>query len=579
MALTDTNHEGKNNDDNNSSHLFVRPLFGARKPVDALQRSSRLNPYRSAQVQTFPGTTDEEVAVLNSPLTNAQKMMLEDAFIADPVVRRGVTLFAKFLLGKRTHTTVDINKEFMTPQAQEQALATTFKQQEIDELKTMIDKINRQVKFREKIEAAVIQALVGGRSALLVEKQGEMPIDLKVLNWGKLGRVFADKDTWQLLGVEYADRPKDKPLLADELLYFTWQDYNISPDSLYHGLSVVQPIADISETVRLITSEDLKESARTSWASSGIVQFPANTSQSRITEFLAGFYPGTWNGTSQAVEIKTHDLDPKVDKMMAVAVEGQRMIHRGLGVPSFLMGFEQITNRATSELVMHAWRESDLNHARTWLQGILEPQWYDSLVAIRFPDIDLQEMAIKAKLEFEDITMESLKDRADTVIPLLQAGLITLEKALKILDMEDILEQLLAEREQRRRELEAEAEKLKQQKAEQLEQFRQQQQQQEPQEQKQRDEEEKDLEDDDEEELRVRRRRASIIEEVKQAALASIPQPQQQQQQQQEPPRDDTKRRLAEAEHKVRMELLEKQRNLIERMNLRIAKYEGQTAS
>src|SRR5215216_6567088 len=169
MALTDTNHnEGNNNDDaenNSQQHLFVRPLFGARKPVDALQRSSRLNPYRSAQVQAFPGTTDEEVAVLNSPLTNAQKMMLEDAFIADPVVRRGVTLFAKFLLGKRTHTTVDINKEFMTPQAQEQALATTFKQQEIDELKTMIDKINRQVKFREKIEAAVIQALVGGRSA------------------------------------------------------------------------------------------------------------------------------------------------------------------------------------------------------------------------------------------------------------------------------------------------------------------------------------------------------------------------------------------------------------------------------
>ena len=53
-------------------------------------------------------------------------MMLEDTFVADGTVRRAVTLFAKFLLGKRTKTVVDINREFMSPDMQEQAVADTF---------------------------------------------------------------------------------------------------------------------------------------------------------------------------------------------------------------------------------------------------------------------------------------------------------------------------------------------------------------------------------------------------------------------------------------------------------------------
>jgi len=117
-----------------------------------------------------------------------------------------------------------------------------------------------------------------------------------------------------------------------------------------------------------------------------------------------------------------------------------------------------VPNRAVADLAMNAWRESDLNHARTWLQGIVEPQWYDSLMMLRYPDMDLERFWLKAKLEFEDITFETLKDRSEAIIPLYQAGLITIEKALKILDMEDVLEQIQAQQRilaaQRKEELE-----------------------------------------------------------------------------------------------------------------------------
>jgi len=403
-------------------------------------------------------SNNDRVAVLNEQLRKVQKMMLEDTFVADGTVRRAVTLFSKFLLGKRTHTTIDINREFMTPTMQEQAVADTFKKQEIDDLRTYIDRINRTVKLREKLEGAVIQSQIGGRSALLVEEEQGVPSDLKLLNWGKLGRVFADKDTWELLAVEYADRPKDQPLAADEILYFTWQDYHVSPDSLYHGTSAVLPVVDISETLRIFNSEDLKEAAKVMSADAGFVKFPPNTSRTAMEQFTKEFTGGRWHATSSDVEIQTFDLRPKLEEIMTVIREGRLMIAEDLGIPQFLISSERVPNRAVADLTMNAWRESDLNHARTWLQGIIEPQWYDSLMLLRYPDIDLQKFWLKAKLEFEDITFESLKDKSDAIIPLYQAGLITIEKALKILDMEDVLEQIQAQQrllqEQRKEELE-----------------------------------------------------------------------------------------------------------------------------
>lgn len=164
-----------------------------------------------------------------------------------------------------------------------------------------------------------------------------------------------------------------------------------------------------------------------------------------IDNFLENFYPGTWNGTSQDVIVETHDLHIDLSALTNERNENDKRIMRGIGIPSFIMGFEDVTNRATSEQVLNAWRESELNDRRTWLQDQLEPQWFDMIITNEFPDVDVKNLRIKAKMEFEDITFETLADKTSAVVPLYQAGIVPLEKVLKLLDMEDVLEQVLAQ--------------------------------------------------------------------------------------------------------------------------------------
>jgi flagellar biosynthesis GTPase FlhF len=242
---------------------------------------------------------------------------------------------------------------------------------------------------------------------------------------------------------------------------------------------------------------------------------------------------------------------------MDLIIQGRRIIGQGLGLPSGVMGFEEIQNRATLELSLNGWRESDLNHARSWLQGILEPQWFDSLIQIRFPDLDINNLWVKAKLEFVDVTFETLKDRADAVIPLFQAGMIPLEKALKILDMEDVLEQMLAEQK-----------KMEKQRAQELEMMKIEREERESQTTGGNGKAVKPEEEEEEEEeppKQVRQRRASfmeqqhaqdreiqkLVEEFKQASVS--------QQQAQQKPLIETEKKLKEAEHKLRMQLWEEQ--------------------
>jgi hypothetical protein len=424
--------------DNNS--LFSFALFGSRYGQTFPSLSKLRQHYRSAEITDFEGT---EVAKLKDPYTQTDKYRFEDCFCKDAIARRCITSYAYFLMGRRMTTTIDVNSEFMNPMMQQQVLSQALNEGEVGELKTLIDKTNAQVKFHARVEAAVVQAFVGGRSALKVERaQGGMPTDLKVLTWSKLGQVFADKESWQFLGVEYQDR--DDPLLAEELIYFSNMDYNVSPDSLYYGRSMLEPVVDMVETNQYLHQEDLKEAARTLWASSGLVKFPPNISEEKARDFVRGLMPGVWNSTSQQVEMEQLTLDVKLKDLIEVSRALDKRTATGIGTPAILAGFEDIMNRATSEMLLNAWRESDLNRYRTWLQDTLESQWFNSLIQLRFPDLDLSQMWLKAKLEFEDVNFETLRDRAESLLPAVQSGYLSVEKFLEVCDFPDEVEKRAA---------------------------------------------------------------------------------------------------------------------------------------
>jgi hypothetical protein len=334
-------------------------------------------------------------------------------------------------------------------------------EQELRELFRMISDVNRRVKFHERVKAALTQAYVYGRAALLVETdQQGVPTELKLLNSKKLETVYVDPQSWKMMAVDYSDRPKEEPLLAEEIIYFANQDFHISPDTLFYGLSRLETVVHVSETNQLLDEIDLKEGARSMWAGSGVIKFPPDTPDELVEEFVGGFYPGTWNATSQNVQIDTYTLRLDYISLAHVREQNDKRIIRALGVPSFLVGFENISNRATSEEVMISWHESELDAERTWLQDVLEPQYFDYLIGIRFPDLlktkndptrilTGEAQPVRVKLDFQNISFETIREKSEAIVPLYDRGLCTPEKALELLRWQDQTDAVLAELERR----------------------------------------------------------------------------------------------------------------------------------
>src|SRR5215213_846071 len=210
--------------------LWVRPVFKNRtvKNLYEQPRYDRVHQkFAAAQFDTWVDGT--EVISLKDPYNLVHKRMFEASYRGDGTVSSCVDAKVRFTLGQRTKTVVDITQEFAPSEVEEknEALKSSLSDQEASKLLTTVDNIHRKVHFHQHLFAGMTQSMVGGRSAILVEKDAQrLPARLKLLNWMKLGKVFVDKKTWEFLGVEYQDRTQQEgPLTSDEIIYLPRRNY------------------------------------------------------------------------------------------------------------------------------------------------------------------------------------------------------------------------------------------------------------------------------------------------------------------------------------------------------------------
>jgi hypothetical protein len=421
---------------NDSFHPIIRSIFAARMPTSHIMRYGRA----ASSVN------------LRDPYTSQMKARFEDAWRADPIIRETIERKVMFILGKRTKTSLDIAEEFPAEEQRKKAVEAVMSNQEYQKAKAAIDETNRRVKFHQRLRAAIVQCKVAGRSALFIEKfEGGRPADLKVLNSFKLGQVKIDEDTWHFKSVQYSDYASKEDLMAEDLLYFTNLDYHVSPNTLHYGYSEIEGVAHVSECNRMIDEMDLKEINRSLWAGFGLIRFKTKN-EAEMEAFISKFDPAIWTAINQDVDIEVRQIAHDLEKLVMERTENDKRIIRALGVPLFLMGYEDIPTRATAHEVLLGWRESVLEDQRTWLRDMLEPQWYDTLLMQELNIKDISEIKVKVKQEFEDITFETFKDKADALLPLYSEGILPLDKLLKMLDMEDIIQEVQANKEKLKQE-------------------------------------------------------------------------------------------------------------------------------
>jgi hypothetical protein len=414
-------------------------LWGRRFPTSFVDAALNQNPSPS-----YGGNTSSSSGMLRDPYNQTSKNRFEDTLRADKIVQLSLIKKIMFILSKKPTISLDVGDDYPTKELQTQALETIASQKEYKDLMRDIRKINRDVKFHYRMIAAELQKRTFGRSALGIVFKESMPSELKVFASKNLGQVYIDPATWRFEGVDYHDNLiKKQQFDASELLYFTHLDFNITPDTLYYGLSELEGVAHDSETNRIISEEDNKEIAKSNWAPKFLLPVPGVNDPNSMDEIVNALDPSRPNvinaDVGQPVVLDSKGSGSEVNAIREA--NDQRMI-RELDLPQPMMGYENNPNRATMDTVMQVYHATTIDFERLMITSQIEPQWYDSLTVKLLSLKNIDEAKARVCMEFEDLVFETASDQKDVLFGLLDRGLITPARILKQFGYEDAVPEL-----------------------------------------------------------------------------------------------------------------------------------------
>lgn len=396
---------------------------------------------------------------VNDPYTAIQKQMFEDAFNADATVKQAVLRKVQFTLGQHVKLSLEAVDESLDDKAKDALVNKPEYQQALNKLKEIDDNVHfiggRPEGFHHMLKAGMTQASVFGRSALQIvygkrkfsdgTEIDKLPIDMHILTSKYLGKVYVDYNTWELQGVVYITYDKNgnannNQIKPEEMIYFTKNDYHVTPRTLFYGRSDIESVAHTSEMNRRLDEIDLKEIVTQLWA--GFLEVKVNTrNRSVITNLIDQMDPGKVVGHNNDVVITPIDIPKDIPSLVDLRDKNDQRILRGLNVPSVIMNFENITNRATADDVLYAWQESTLEDEREWLRDTIEPQWYNRNLATIL-GVEQDQLPVRVHMEFETIMLDKWSDNVDGALKLWYAGVINKEKLLKLTRNDDEIKRL-----------------------------------------------------------------------------------------------------------------------------------------
>ena len=121
-----------------------------------------------------------------------------------------------------------------------------------------------------------------------------------------------------------------------------------------------------------------------------------------------------------------------------------------MSLPLFLL-YEDTANFATANQTMQVYKAGVLKRYRTWLQGILEDYWYDTILAdhLGIEVKDVVSAPIKVKAVFADINFETRKEVIEADKMLMDMQVFNERDVAKDIDRPDIVNRLDSEEAQR----------------------------------------------------------------------------------------------------------------------------------
>jgi phage portal protein BeeE len=241
------------------------------------------------------------------------------------------------------------------------------------DIKTEIDKINKQVNLDKILYTAQINRSIHGKAAFeIIRNRHNTPTKLLSLN---NTRIKPDIDeNWTLTGYTY--QGKENFYQPDEILYFI--NHETQPN--HQGISDIEPIRTTLETRHTILRENIPEITRTLWAPYVILKADTtglpNDEAEQIIENLAQVArAGKSIAINESIEATVVNLTPDIQGLNTLLTKLEESIIANFGVPRFLLG-KPVENRATAYAELEAYINGPITSTQRYLRREIEAQLY-----------------------------------------------------------------------------------------------------------------------------------------------------------------------------------------------------------
>ena len=370
------------------------------------------------------GGREKVYDAFKDPYSEDEKKILLENYCREPATRRALDILTEFTLGERTELVMDTSRAYADQNRQNEAIKALSEDpllvDYLDDLATIDEKVNATDRFTELL----ISGENFGRSVLVMQYDPDgIPVRLIPLASIRLGKVYADIETWEILGIEYKDYKGDQRILkAEDIIHYEANDYHIVPNSRYFGRSTAEPTMYTAMSLRTTNEIALPEIRKQKWAPFHILQLPQIESQEKLDQIRDALQPGktqVWG----AGDIKIHELklnDINLDQFHNSIVSSEKDIFRSFGI-ALVFAFQDEQNRSTAQFSSNLMRVTKLTKIRTRLKNVLEPQWYER---------NLRALMKKRDKEANQLQGDGLEQYQDT-------GVVNaLERSTKILKID-----------------------------------------------------------------------------------------------------------------------------------------------
>jgi len=273
---------------------------------------------------------------------------------------------------------------------------------------------NKRCHLWSNTNKLLTNALLFGRNVLGIERfptdtdwpiYGQ-PLALKPLNSLRITEVKMNEATYAFEGIRY-DQGRFKGVRtfkAIDLVPAFHADNNVIDNTNYSGTSAAWRVLSAAQSIDVALDEDLPESLRQVWAKFGII-FSGTSKKAVIKEMKKELEASTWFMHNQPqLKAEVFDLGRNLLELPDTISALAKYICISMSLPLFLL-FEETATFATADQVLAVFKKGILETYRTWLQDILEPYWYDPMLAdfLGIPVEEVIESDFKIKVTFPEL--------------------------------------------------------------------------------------------------------------------------------------------------------------------------------